>query len=178
MFEMISFWIYYGVFFIGWYGMLIYWSFPLLDKWVESLTGGDIKNYLTYNYRNPFLSKFSLVAKTDYTGKPCDNGTWRYLFNDDGCWKGNTWQAVVIFFYTLIGAIFLFIGGLSTIFPEQRLPNTHGATVKLATFMTEVATTPLLIVLGLIGLHATLKKVYQFGKRLKPLVDSLNKEEK
>ena len=54
----------------------------------------------------------------------------------------------------------------------------HEVTVWLSEFLVEYATSPILIVIGAILLDTTFRKTYKFGKKVLPLVDKINKEEK
>ena len=54
----------------------------------------------------------------------------------------------------------------------------HEVTVYLSEFLVEYATLPILIVIGVILLDTTFRKAYKFGKKVLPLVDKINKEEK
>ena len=54
----------------------------------------------------------------------------------------------------------------------------HEVTVWLSEFLVEYATIPILIVIGAILLDTTFRKAYKFGKKVLPLVDKINKEEK
>lgn len=177
MLEMISFWVYYGMLMVMWFGFATYWSVSIIDKYLENLTNGDLKDYLCNRFRNPFLKKLGLMDTVDCWGYPSQHGEWRYLFNDNHLGSNNKGRAVFIFLLSFLGMVFAAMAVIAGFNSEDGI-NLHTVTVKLATFMTEVATTPLLIGLSLVGLHATLKKVYQFGKKIKPLVDSINKEEK
>lgn len=175
--SMFSFWVYYGVLMVLWFGFAVYWTVPLIDKYLESLTDGDLKNYLCSKFRNPLLKKVGLMDVVDYKGRSCENGEWKYLFQETSYCFQNRWKAVLVFFMTVLGALFacmIIVIGLHL----GDTNHLHNKTVEIATFLSQEATLPIVIIAGALLLHTTLKKVYKFGKKVKPLVDSVNKEEK
>lgn len=172
---MLSFWIYYGVLMVLWFGFAVYWIFPVIDKYLESLTDGDLKNYLCNKFRNPFLSKFGLMDIVNHNGYPDQRGEWRYLFHEDNLTHNNKWSSIFVFWLTFFGMV---LGALFTIVSlhEGAEDNLHTETVKIATFLSQEATLPIVIIAGALLLHTTFKKLYKFGKKVKPLVDEINKE--
>ncbi len=183
MLQQVLFWVSYGILTMIWWGMIVYWMFPLIDKWIEGVTDGDLKSFLCEKYRNPFLNKFGLMEKTDQQGNVDFNGEWNYMFfgAEDHLCKNNRWSALVVFWGTLLG-LFLNVSAYLT----QIMRNLggkgnnftiHELTITLSEFISTELAFPIVVVLGAILLNTTLKKLYKFGKKVKPLVDSINKGE-
>jgi hypothetical protein len=182
MLQQVLFWVSYGLLMIIWWGMLAYWMFPLVDKWLESVTDGDLKGFLCEKYRNPFLNKFGLMEKTDRWGDVDSNGEWNYMFEgaENHLDKNNLWSAIVVWWIALLGLVLNFISyfiqGMNVLFDKQKGYTLHEHTIKLSEFISTELAFPMIVVLVLILLNTTLKKLYKFGKKVKPLVDKINQE--
>lgn len=183
MLQQVLFWVSYGLLTTIWWGMIVYWMFPLIDKWIESVTDGDLKSFLCEKYRNPFLNKFGLMEKTDCRGNVDFNGEWNYMFfgAEDHLCKNNRWKSISVWVATAIGLI-VTSGSYLTQFLHNisgngSSYNLHELTITLSEFISTELAFPMVAVLGAILLNTTLKKLYKFGKKVKPLVDSINKGE-
>ena len=164
MLQQVLFWVSYGLLMIIWWGMIVYWMFPLVDKWLESVTDGDLKSFLCEKYRNPFLNKFGLMEERF--------GTLR--FKEEGG------KGFLITLAAILGAVITFISyfiqGMNVLFDKQKGYTLHELTTKLSELISTEFTFPMIVILGLILLNTTLKKLYKFGKKVKPLVDSVNRK--
>ncbi len=173
MLDMISFWIVYGVLMIAWFSFPLYWSFNLVDKWLENITDGDMKNYLQDKVRNPFLNKFGLMEKTNSHGYVRTDGDWNYMFEGHDYFRteNNRWSAVIVFWLSLVGFAVGFISTINTcVNPDKNL---HTVTVALSEFVSQYLSLPLLIIFCLVMLNSFLKKLYKFGKKAKTAIDKL-----
>lgn len=175
MLSMVSFWVYYGVLMVLWFGFAVYWTFPIIDKYLESLTDGDLKSYLCNKFRNPFLKKFGLMGIVDSNGYESSYGQWRYLFHEDNYSRNNTWTAIFVFWATFFFGVGALLIGCTSLF-EGVEHTLHTVTVQIATVLSQEATLPIVVIAGALLLHTTFKKLYKFGKKVKPLVDEINKE--
>lgn len=181
MLEMILFWISYGLLTTIWWGMIVYWMFPLVDKWIENVTDGDLKSFLSDKYRNPLLNKFGLMEKTDRWGYLDKEGEWKYMFTEEHTADNNRWSAIFVWFITLLGMcvtiLSYFTQTMRHLSGQGAHYNLHELTVTISEFIS-ANPLPMVIVLSIFILNTTFKKLYKFGKKVKPLVDSINKEEK
>ncbi len=183
MLQQVLFWISYGLLTTIWWGMIVYWMFPLIDKWIEGVTDGDLKSFLCEKYRNPFLNKFGLMEKTDQQGNVDFNGEWNYMFEgaEQHRMFNNRWNTIIVWWVALLGVI-ITIGSYFTQVMKKLSGNgssynLHELTITLSEFISTELAFPMVVVLGVILLNTTLKKLYKFGKKVKPLVDSINKGE-
>lgn len=167
MLEMFGFWLIYGIFTVIWYGAIVYWTTALLDKYLENLTDGDLKGYLSRKFIDPLFLRVGLHYKRTY---------------DNVIKYNNTVLSNIVATISILGFLVFFTSYLTQfldyITDKDKGFELQELTVQMATFLSQEATLPLLVVLVFVGLHTTLKKVYKFGKKVKPLVDSINKEEK
>ncbi len=151
MLDMFVFWLSYaGLYLFWWYGIIIF-IINIVDWYLGKISEGDLENVIACKVEN-LLDKIGI----DFSG------------ND----KISPSEVVFILgmLVTVIIYIrFYFVEGASTL---------HEITIKIATFISETATTPVIVVLGLIALHKTIKGLYKLGKKVKPFVDKLNSEEK
>tara|TARA_R100000541_G_C1897352_1_gene84002 strand:- start:52621 stop:53094 length:474 start_codon:yes stop_codon:yes gene_type:complete len=156
--------------------MIVYWMFPLIDKWLESVTDGDLKSFLCEKYRNPFLNKFGLMEKTDRWGNVDSRGKWNYMYEEDYY----RWKAVIVWWVALLGLfvnlIYFVVRSVSVFFDKKKVYTLHELTTNIAEFISTELAFPMIIVLGAILLNTTLKKLYKFGKKVKPLVDNINNQ--
>lgn len=182
MLQQVLFWVSYGLLTTIWWGMIVYWMFPLIDKWLESVTDGDLKSFLCEKYRNPFLNKFGLMEKTDCWGNVDSRGKWNYMCEGASthlC-RNNRWGAIVVWWVALLGVI-ITVGSYFTQVMKHLSGNgasytLHELTVVLSEFISTELAFPMIIVLGAVLLNTTLKKLYKFGKKVKPLVDNINNQ--
>jgi hypothetical protein len=182
MLTMITFWITYGLLTLIWWGFIVYWMFPLVDKLIENWTDGDYKNLLSYKFRNPFLQKFGLMEKTDKRGYLKEDGEWNYMFEGDNSFEreNNRWSAVICWWVGIVGllgcAILTFKSYLEY---ENGLAPDHGLhhiTIQMSNFLVEHISTPILLLVGLLLLNGIIKKVYKFGKRAKIVMDKIEEK--
>jgi len=175
MLDMISFWIIYGVLMVAWFSYPLYWSFNLVDKWLENITDGDMKNYLQDKIRNPFLNKFGLMEKTNDNGYVRDDGDWNYMFEGHMSFRAvnNRWSAIIVFWLSLLGFILCVIINLCSFNPINEGKNLHTFTVKLSELVVQYSSLPILIFFCLVVSNSFLKKLYKFGKKAKTAIDKL-----
>ncbi len=182
MLQQVLFWVSYGLLTTIWWGMIVYWMFPLIDKWIEGVTDGDLKSFLCEKYRNPFLNKFGLMEKTDCCGNVDLSGEWSYMFEGAGQHQmsNNRWSAIVVWWSAMSGVFITFTSYITQVM--QSLSGRGGSftihelTITLSEFISTELAFPMVVVLGAILLNTTLKKLYKFGKKVKPLVDDINKK--
>lgn len=161
MLDMITFWVAYGVLMVCWFGFPVYWSFNLVDWWLNNITGGDMKYYLQDKIRNPFLDKLGLMEEKSYRN---------YLtFKDDGL------LGIITIVPTVVGGIVAAAVILVTSI-EEKGHSLHTFTVFLSEFATEHLSLPILIIFILVVMNGLLKKLYKFGKKAKTAIDKLDNQ--
>lgn len=151
MLDMFVFWLsYVGLYLFWWTGIIIL-LINIVDWYLGKVSEGDLENVFGCKVEK-FLYKIGIEFVDDDKVHPLD---------------------ITAFFGMVVTVIIYirlyFIEGASTL---------HEITVKIATLISETATLPVVCVIGLIVLHKTTKKLYKLGKKVKPLVDKLNKEGK
>ena len=147
MLDMFVFWLSYAGLYLFWWTGITLLLIEIVDKYLDIISEGDLKGVLT--------NKVDSLLDNIHHG----------LESRNNLLCGSLWVGVMS--TVIIYIRFYFVEGASTL---------HEITIKIATFISETATTPIIIVLGLIALHKTIKGLYKLGKKVKPLVDKLNKE--
>jgi len=155
MVDMFVFWLSYGTLSIFFWLGIVCLCVASIDWYISRITGGDVTDFL--------YSKFVV---------PLGNKLPKFLLNSNGkdCISPLAGAATLGFFANLWVQLCYFLGE-----DEKSL---HEVTVWLSEFLVEYATLPILIVIGVILLDTTFRKSYKFGKKVLPLVDKINKEEK
>ncbi|NMJ86898.1 MAG: hypothetical protein EX285_03515 [Thaumarchaeota archaeon] len=181
MIDMITFWVVYGLLTITWWGFIVYWSFPVLDKLVSRWTNGDYPSLLSDKFRNPFMIKLGLMDVVDKYGNKnsyYDEHKARYMFQDDYDFlkSNNRWSAVITFWISLLGLLCNIVITLATM--EYESKSLHLTTIEFSNFLVEHASTPVIIVLTLFFLDGVIRKFYKIGKKAKNLLEKLPEEEK
>ena len=179
MIDMITFWVVYGLLTIAWWGFIVYWSFPVLDKLISRWTNGDYPSLLSDKFRNPFMIKLGLMDVVDKHGSNSNyygEGKARFMFNLNFYSKYVRWNALIFFFIGLIGFLCNILITLVTMEFENK--SLHLTTIKISNFLVEHASTPVLIVLSLFLLDGVIRKFYKIGKKAKNLLEKLPEEEK
>ena len=181
MIDMITFWVVYGLLTIAWWGFIVYWSFPVLDKLVSRWTNGDYPSLLSDKFRNPFMIKLGLMDIVNKYGNKkvySDEHKARYMFRDDDDFidSNNRWSAVVIFWVGLLGLLCNIGITFDTMVSERK--SLHSTTIEISNFLVEHASTPVIIVLALFLLDGVIRKFYKIGKKAKNLLEKLPEEEK
>lgn len=145
------------VFLLSYTGLYLFWWTGItillinsVDWYLNKISEGDLENVLTYKVEN-LLNKMGIKVS-----------------GEDEVSSIDVLCALGMLATIIIYIRFYFVEGASTL---------HEITIKIATFISETATTPVIIVLVLIVLHKTIKGLYKLGKKVKPLVDKLNKED-
>lgn len=177
MIDMITFWVVYGLLTITWWGFIVYWSFPVLDKLVSRWTNGDYPALLSDKFRNPFMIKLGLMDVVDENGGDYYKSDFkaRYMFNINFYSRCIRWNAIIFFFLGLIGFLWNILITLLTMEFEDK--SLHLTTIKFSNFLVEHASTPMLIVLTLFFLDGVIRKFYTIGKKAKNLLEKLPEEE-
>ncbi|APC44460.1 hypothetical protein [Pseudoalteromonas phage PH357] len=165
MLSMVSFWLMYGILTVVWYGAIVYWIIPLVDKYLENLTDGDLKRYLSGKFVDPLFLKLGLHYESVYRNN--------IKYND-------TPLSITVAVIGVLGFLVLFCSNLTQVLDyttgKDKGFEMHELTVKMATYLSQEATLPIVIIAGALLLHTTFKKLYKFGKKVKPLVDEINRE--
>lgn len=111
-------------------------------------------------------------------------GRWSYMFEGAEHHRNvnNRWSAIVVWWVTILG-VCISITSYFTQIMRHLSGNgdsftLHQLTVTLSEFISTELVFPMIVFLGVILLNTTLKKLYKFGKKVKPLVDNINKGDK
>ena len=150
MLEMFVFWLSYGVLSFIWWAVILSVIVGFIDKYIERITGGDIKGTLCHKFVAPLWDKLGLLDD-EYEIKPS------------------------LGLPLLVGGCACIVINLTSYFSEDGR-SLHEATVLLSEFASEHLVYPIVIMTLLFALDKTFQKLYKFGKKVKPLVDKINQE--
>lgn len=172
MLNMLTFWLAYGLLTIIWWGFIVYWSFPLMDKIISRWTNGDYPSLLSDKFRNPFMMKLGLMDVVDPLGRKNSHLDKKLRIMFDMGWDSarNRWNAVIVSWFAVGG----FIVNILTVFKCDE--SLHTVTINIANYLVEYASTPILIVVAFFLLDGVIRKFYTIGKKAKTLLDKLPDE--
>lgn len=155
MVDMFVFWLSYGTLSIFFWLGIVCLCMASIDWYISRITGGDVTGFLYNKFVVPLRNKLP-----------------KFLLHSNGedCISPLCGAATLGFFANLWIQLCYFFG--------EDAKSLHEVTVWLSEFLVEYATLPILIVIGAILLDTTFRKAYKFGKKVLPLVDKINKEEK
>ncbi len=151
MLDMFVFWLSYAGLYLFWWTGIIILLINIVDWYLNKISEGDLENVLACKVEN-LLNKIGIKVT-----------------EEDEVSASEVLKVLGMIATIIIYIRFYFVEGTSTL---------HEITIKIATFISETATTPIITVLVLIVLHKTVKGLYKLGKKVKPFVDKLNSEDK
>ena len=147
MVEMLTFWITYGVWMMLTWTGVIFCASVLFNKMLQWITDDD---YSIDNFMDKVFYHNNLVNNSLTIA-----------------------NLLVTFIFQCVYSVVL---ALNTILPKKDIPSYHELASQIANWVAEYATTPVTIVVSLVGIMFLAKKAYPIFKKVKNAVKIIDKQ--